>query len=463
MKKLLLFVLIICPAFFTINAQTPGNALNYDGSNDYVSTALPTLFSNIASNDFTIECWVKVTNTATQRVIFAQYSASIFVSIMLNTSNQIYAYVYNGSANGQKTSTALTNSQWTHIAVTWDASSSFIQIYINGILQTISAGGGSSNGSNNIMTIGSRSDGSQVFSGAIDDLRIWDHVRTLCEIQAGKNSDFTLAQNGLVAYYKFNQGTAGGTNTSITTLTDFTSNYNGTLNNFTLSGSTSNWVSSGAIITQSNQNGVIFNNYADTICKGDTLNFGSQALCSAGIYTDTILTGIGCDSIVTLDLTVDTVDVSVSQITSVPYQANASNAAYQWLNCDNNFSLVIGDTNQSFTAASNGNFAVEVTQNGCVDTSLCISIVSVGIAENTPLSFVKLFPNPTAGKFTLRFDNTSESISVTILNIIGKTLSTKEYQNVKELTTEISGAAGYYFVEIRNSKGEKAMLRILKE
>ncbi|MFC1731125.1 LamG-like jellyroll fold domain-containing protein [candidate division KSB1 bacterium] len=463
MKKLVLFVLIIYPAFFTINAQTPGNALNFDGSNDYVSSGLPVLFTNIAGNDFTIECWVKVTNTATQRVIFAQYSASIFVSIMLNTSNQIYAYVYNGSANGQNTSTALTNSQWTHIAVTWDASSSFIQVYINGIIQTLSSGGGSSTGSNNTMTIGSRTDGSQVFKGEIDDLRIWNHVRNTCQIQTGMHSDFTLAQTGLVAYYKYNQGTAGGTNTGITTLNDFTSTYNGTLQNFALSGSISNWVSSAAGITQSNQNGVYNYNYSDTICQGDTVYFGSQALYSTGLYADTLLTVLGCDSIVTLDLTVDTVDVSVLQLTAVTLQANASNATYQWLNCDNNFSPIIGDTNQSFTATSNGNFAVEVTQNGCVDTSLCISIVSVGIAENTPLSFVKLFPNPTAGKFTLRFDNTSESISVTILNIIGKTMSTKEYQNVKELTTEVSGAAGYYFVEIKTSKGEKAMLRILKE
>jgi hypothetical protein len=46
-----------------------------------------------------------------------------------------------------------------------------------------------------------------------------------------------------VAYYNFNEGVAGGNNTGVTSLTDKTSNANnGTLNNFTLTGATSNWV-----------------------------------------------------------------------------------------------------------------------------------------------------------------------------------------------------------------------------
>ena len=50
-------------------------------------------------------------------------------------------------------------------------------------------------------------------------------------------------ETGLVAYYNFNQGVAGGNNTAINSLTDKTSNaHNGTLNNFKLTGATSNWV-----------------------------------------------------------------------------------------------------------------------------------------------------------------------------------------------------------------------------
>jgi hypothetical protein len=54
---------------------------------------------------------------------------------------------------------------------------------------------------------------------------------------------------GLLSYYNFDEGTAGGNNAGITTLYDQTSNgNNGTLNNFALTGSTSNWVESYAMV-----------------------------------------------------------------------------------------------------------------------------------------------------------------------------------------------------------------------
>jgi hypothetical protein len=49
--------------------------------------------------------------------------------------------------------------------------------------------------------------------------------------------------SGLVAYYLFNEGIAGGNNTGVTTADDVTSNHlAGTLTNFALTGSTGNRV-----------------------------------------------------------------------------------------------------------------------------------------------------------------------------------------------------------------------------
>jgi len=50
-------------------------------------------------------------------------------------------------------------------------------------------------------------------------------------------------ETGLKAYYTFNQGVAAGNNTAITTVTDKTANaLTGTLNNFTKTGTSSNFV-----------------------------------------------------------------------------------------------------------------------------------------------------------------------------------------------------------------------------
>jgi hypothetical protein len=57
-----------------------------------------------------------------------------------------------------------------------------------------------------------------------------------------------------------------------------------------------------------------------TICQGSSFDFGTQSLTSAGIYIDTLLNGNGCDSIVTLNLTVR--PVSSSSITQSICQGN---------------------------------------------------------------------------------------------------------------------------------------------
>ena len=87
------------------------------------------------------------------------------------------------------------------------------------------------------------------FDGQMDEVRIWSTTRSATEIQSLMNSELCGTETGLIAYYDFNQGTAGGSNGSITTLTDKTGNNDGTLNGFTKSGSTSNFVTSTAIGT----------------------------------------------------------------------------------------------------------------------------------------------------------------------------------------------------------------------
>ena len=80
------------------------------------------------------------------------------------------------------------------------------------------------------------------FNGQMDEVRIWNVTRTQVEIQANMNSEISSA-TGLVASYNFNQGVANGNNAGVTTATDSSGNgNNGTLTNFALTGTTSNWV-----------------------------------------------------------------------------------------------------------------------------------------------------------------------------------------------------------------------------
>jgi len=66
---------------------------------------------------------------------------------------------------------------------------------------------------------------------------------------------------------------------------------------------------------------------------------------------------VGCDSVVTLNLTLGAVDTAVIQIDDALI-ASQGGATYQWIDCGNGNAALPGETNQSFTAASNGDYAV---------------------------------------------------------------------------------------------------------
>ncbi|HEY8894771.1 MAG TPA: hypothetical protein VIM79_08140, partial [Niastella sp.] len=83
------------------------------------------------------------------------------------------------------------------------------------------------------------------FNGAIDEVRIWNTARTQTQINTYKNVYMTGTEAGLVGLFNFNQGYAAGTNTGLTVAQDFSSlSNNGTLVNFALSSTASNYVAS---------------------------------------------------------------------------------------------------------------------------------------------------------------------------------------------------------------------------
>ena len=143
---------------------------------------------------------------------------------------------------------------------------------------------------------------------------------------------------------------------------------------------------------------------AETSCDSYTSPSGNYIWTTTGIYYDTIPNVAGCDSLMTIDLTVNIVDTSVTQ-NGIMLTANTSGATYQWLDCNDAYSVILGETNQSFTATVNGNYAVEITENACIDTSSCYAIISVSINEEKLSNNIAIYPNPTTGIITIQGNN----------------------------------------------------------
>lgn len=243
MNKTFILTIVFVLGLNNLYSQN-NNALNFDGSNDYAQVTLPPIFSG----DITIEGWIFPESSTFSRVFFAQSSSSNFISITYANNNSIIFYV-NNTISAQTDAGTFPINQWNHFAVTRNFIGNSIQIYLNGILQSTNSAGSSSVGTDNIMTIGSRTNLAQFFKGNIDELRIWNGIRTQSEISSNMNTELVLPQTNLQIYYKFNQGVANSNNAGITTLNDELNVYNGSLNNFTLNGLSSNWVGSTSLST----------------------------------------------------------------------------------------------------------------------------------------------------------------------------------------------------------------------
>ena len=131
----------------------------------------------------------------------------------------------------------------------------------------------------------------------------------------------------------------------------------------------------------------------------NSYSFNGQTLTSSGVYYYTLMNANGCDSILTLNLTINNVNASVTQ-TGSTLTANATGAAYQWLSCPS-YTPILGETNQIFTATVNGDYAVEIIQNGCTDTSACYTVIGIGMDEVERTSF-SVYPNPVHGKLVIQ-------------------------------------------------------------
>jgi hypothetical protein len=253
MIKKCFFNFILFCLFTSTSAQNLNtNALHFDGVDDVVSTASNISALNITGN-ITIEAWIKISSNTSQyaRIIGrgdATYRTyGLWIGNPANQNRILWQIYGDGTPLNLMSATTLSLNTWYHIAVIRSTGGD-AKMYINGVLDNSSTGNTVTPHSTTFPTKIGYGDANVYFPGTIDDVRIWNVVRTATEINDNKNVQISTA-TGLVASYHFNQGTASGSNSGVTTLSDASgNNYSGTLSGFSLSGSTSNWVSSGVTL-----------------------------------------------------------------------------------------------------------------------------------------------------------------------------------------------------------------------
>lgn len=697
MQKIILLIGLILP--FGLSAQ---NALNFDGTNDNVNCGTKSAF-NIGGDSITIEAWIYANS----------WKTNIYDGTIVNKENNSNdgGFMLRAGSGGKlgfgigagtntgwyeiNTSTGvLSLNTWHHVAATYDGNK--LRAYVDGnLVDSTSSSINIGVSSTTPLTIGYHPVYGRNWDGSIDEVRLWDVVRTKAELNASKDAEFCGPVNNLKAYYKFDHGAANSTNTGINTVTDFSGNNNtANLINFALAGSSSNWVT-GASLSQSSvttrdtikrcgpfyyaptnkyytsstsfsrslntsygcdssvttviiintlstfsisaavcdsfispkgnvfktsgtyydiltaangcdsvitinlkvgadtlhidtavcyayttpyskttytTSGTYFdstvnslgcdsilqinleikgatfssatyytcdsfvspsgkwmqanNTYLDTLvnyrgcdsilsisvqswvtydtlypsacnsyispskktftntgqytdttinkngcfnlitiyltlsnstsdsiriegCKSVTTAEGAYTFTSSGVYKYTLTNASGCDSFLTINAVVHYSDTAVYEINNNELVANSTSGTYQWLDCENNFAPISGETSRSFIANTTGYYALEITENNCIDTSECHRIYLLDIADIS--TQFELYPNPANRVVYLNVSNIAGPVKLLLIASDGQLI--KEWEHSSNVINLGELNAGIYFLQVKSDMG----------
>jgi hypothetical protein len=306
--KLILFLTFIS-IFIHSFAQ---NAIQLDGTNDVITVNYPGI---LGSNPRTIEAWIKTSsnynpNTGGVQGVISDWGT--FTTSNRSTFNVLFnnAIRFEVNGNGLNGTIPVNDGNWHHVAMVYDPLASMqVSLYVDGVLDVAGNLTIPVNTLSSYVRIGQRVDGLHFFNGKIDEYRLWSVALTQAQIIANKDKELCHVNDpNLKLYYTFNQGLASGVNTSETTVHDWSPNQkDGTLTNFTLFGANSNWVT-GANLSA----GFITVTASVTSCGAFTWSQTGQTYNSTGLYYDTLVAFNGCDSILKLNLTVIPISNQVS-------------------------------------------------------------------------------------------------------------------------------------------------------
>ena len=442
--KIQLLVLILSISVF---GKTQNDySIRFDGTDDYIDFGNSTDF-DFSNTSFTVGCWVKIGNLSPLPGIINKSDTNNygwFLSIESNPGNSNHEkFRFSGTSSNSPdyfnvySDVIYSAMEWHHVMAVFENGTQ--KFYYDGSLASSDNWNYSIVNTSTNLIVGKKEGGS-FLNGSIDDVQIWNVPLTQQEIQQYMYCSPIGNENGLIGYWNFEEGSG-------TTAIDLTSNNNGIINGAIYTRNTP--PSSGNILT------------IDTVnaCESYTWIDGNTYIISNNSATVIETNSFGCDSVIQLNLTI-TPYPNTSIIENIPsLTADQFASGYQWLNCNNDYSIIIGETNQTFTPTETGNYAVAISLNGCIDTSECIP-VNLSEINDFKNTFVSVYPNPVSEILEIKgLKKLTELENIEIIsskgNVLKKLEEKKEIINIKNLPP------GLYFLKI-NLKTEARTIKFIK-
>jgi hypothetical protein len=321
-----------------LTANVGNNALNFVKTSSQYVTVPHSASINLGAT-FTMEAWVNYSGMNSTIVDKGNYN--FLWSLNANgNANKMGYYVLNTGTWVYSTA-AVPENTWTHVAISLNAGT--LTFYINGVASGTAAATASQD--NQPMNIGRQQPTACVcnhFNGSMDELRLWNVVRTQSQIQTNMSKSVPTNNAGLVAYYKFDEGTGS-------TTADATGNgNNGTLVN------SPTW----QVPSTSPLSDVVWSPGGETT--------KSITVTTSATYTATVTNGFGCTNSASTVVSINGTSCYVNLMAKI-YLEGAYNTTSHRMN-DNLRTVNYIPTTEPFTAMASTHFMHKGTGGGEMTT-----------------------------------------------------------------------------------------------
>lgn len=198
------------------------------------------------------------------------------------------------------------------------------------------------------------------------------------------------------------------------------------------------------------------------LCNGDSILAGGHYQHMTGVYVDSLLAVMGGDSIITTDLTVNSLPIVTAQTTadtvcsggSVTLTGNGA-LTYTWSGSVADGVVFIPGTTDTYTVTG-------TDINGCKDTASVRVVVQtcVGINSYNQTPKVTAYPNPATDKIIVTCSTIPQAIQVQ--NLAGEIVLDAVVSGNRTHVDVSKLATGVYFVKVQAGANETKYIKVVK-
>ncbi|MCB0602435.1 MAG: T9SS type A sorting domain-containing protein, partial [Saprospiraceae bacterium] len=192
--------------------------------------------------------------------------------------------------------------------------------------------------------------------------------------------------------------------------------------------------------------------HIEHICQGDSVYLQGAFQKTNGIYYDTLHTTTRYDSLMVTTLAVTNINVNLL-IKLGAIASSEPDGNYQWLNCNDAFHPIPGATNPNFVPTTNGNYAVEITKSGCIDTTECYAMLTSSTPESFTADKIRTFPNPTRDQLHIEFADVQPELQFALYTMQGVLIQKQTSLAKKSIQLDLTNFANGMYLLVVSKPG----------